>query len=75
MSLTHSQLKNFSEMVLNHEALPVVLERMSIRYWKEFRDAESIETREKVAAKQDNMDAFFKELQTVIYETTEIIEE
>lgn len=65
MSVTDSQLENFATFVLNHEALPVILERMSIRYWGEFREGD-LEQRVKVSAKQDNMDAFFSELQIIL---------
>ena len=69
MSISNSRLQAYVNYLReDEECLSEIARRMSVRYWAEFKDGDA-EARATAAAKQDNLDAFMRELQAVLNES------
>ena len=65
MSVSEAQLESLAAFVINHEALPVLRERVQKVLFDRFRTA-SPEQREVINAIMDNETLFFDELKKVL---------
>jgi len=67
MSVSKSQLQDFSKYVMNHDAVDVFRERVQMTCFNMFRNA-TAEKREIINAIMDNESMFFAEIQKVLNE-------
>ena len=71
MSISNTRLEAYVKYIRSdEECLAEITRRMSIRYWSEFKNGDA-EARATAASKQDNLDAFLRELQAVLNESVD----